>query len=46
MKCKRPCSKIKNSKEQTPEMCLEAVKKWINFTICQRTDTRDLSRIC
>ena len=32
-------------KEQTPEICLEAVKKrWICFTICQRSDTRDLSR--
>ena len=34
-------------KEQTPEMCLKAIKNDGNaFAICQRTDTRDLSRSC
>ena len=37
MKCKDPIIKIKIVKEQTPEICLEAVKtEWICFTICQK----------
>ena len=69
MKCKDPVLKLRMTKEQTPEICLEAVKQYglalqyvkeqtpeiclkaikndgNAFTICQRTDIRDMSRSC
>ena len=69
MKCKDPVLKLRMTKEQTPEICLEAVKQngralelvkeqtpeiclkavkknGYALRICQRTDTRDVSRSC